>query len=49
MVLGPGQEEIRKYFVVPENIHNSPVEGTFSVKSPTPLEIPMKLHTFCIN
>ena len=30
--------------VIPENIHTSPMEGSFS-KTPS-LEIPIKLHTF---
>ena len=34
------------YCVIPEiNIHTSPTEGIPS-KTPTPLEIPIKLHTF---
>ena len=34
--------------VIPENIHTSPTEGIFSKTPPppTPLEIPIKLHTF---
>ena len=33
--------------VIPENIHTSPMEGIFSkTPPPTPLEIPIKLHTF---
>ena len=31
--------------VISENIHTSPTEGIFS-RPPTPLEIPIKLHTF---
>ena len=31
--------------LIPEDIHTSPTEGSFS-KTPTPLEIPIKLHTF---
>ena len=36
------------YCVIPENIHTSPTEGFFSLgpPPPTPLEIPIKLHTF---
>ena len=32
--------------VIPENIHTSPTEGIFFLRPPTPLEIPIKLHTF---
>ena len=36
---------IFSYCAIPENIHTSPTEGIFS-KTPTPLEIPIKLHIF---
>ena len=36
--------------VVPEIIHTSPTEGIFpKTPSPTPLEFPIKLHTFPYN
>ena len=38
---------MRRQCVTPENIHTSPTEGSFSTTlPPTPLEIPIKLHTF---
>ena len=32
--------------VDPENIHTPPMEGFFGLNPPTPLEIPVKPHTF---